>query len=208
MDQEKYDTLLMASGGMDSTVLAYWLQNQGKKVLPLFIDYGQHFKDLEYASLIKHIPLEYKNDIKIVNVKDIYSFSNSRMIVEPNLWKDEVSADDLYLPYRNLLFLSIAASVAQTLNIKEVYSAFIDSNHAIEIDCSKDFFDNLGSLLKIYGPIDIKMPFRFLTKKEVAEIGLKLNVPIAETFSCQASSVTHCGACPNCIDRINALMQL
>lgn len=198
----------MASGGMDSTVLAYWLQNQGKKVLPLFIDYGQHFKDLEYASLIKHIPLEYKNDIKIVNVKDIYSFSNSRMIIEPNLWKDEVSADDLYLPYRNLLFLSIAASVAQTLNIKEVYSAFIDSNHAIEIDCSKDFFDNLGSLLKIYGPIDIKMPFRLLTKKEVAEIGLKLNVPIAETFSCQASSVTHCGACPNCIDRINALMQL
>ncbi|UTW70738.1 7-cyano-7-deazaguanine synthase [Anaerobacillus sp. HL2] len=50
------------------------------------------------------------------------------------------TAEDLYLPYRNLLFLSIAASVAQTLGINEVYSAFDNSNHAKEIDCSKRIF--------------------------------------------------------------------
>lgn len=205
MKHQTFDALLMASGGMDSTVLAYWLREKGKNILPLFIDYGQHFKNTELDSLKKHLPEEYKESIKIINIKDIYALSKSRMIVEPNLWEDEVVADDLYLPYRNLLFLSIAASIAQTHGIKEVYSAFINSNHAKEIDCSKEFFDNLNGLLESYGPVNICMPFRFYTKKEVAELGLKLKVPISETFSCQASSEVHCGVCPNCVDRLNAL---
>lgn len=195
----------MASGGMDSTVLAFWLRENEKNVLPLFFDYGQHFKDTELESLKKLLPDEYKKNIRVIDIKDIYSGSNSRMIKEPNLWEDDVNADDLYLPYRNLLFLSIAASVAQTEGISEVYSAFINSNHAKEIDCSKEFFDNLGGLLESYGPITIKMPFRYYSKKEVADLGITLGVPIAETFSCQASSSAHCGVCPNCVDRLNAL---
>jgi queuosine biosynthesis protein QueC len=200
-----FDALLMASGGMDSTVLAYWLKRQEKKVLPLFLDYGQHFKDTELNSLKKLLPIEFKEYIRVIDIKDIYLGSKSRMIMEPNLWEDDVVADDLYLPYRNLLFLSIAASVAQTEGITEVYSAFINSNHAKEIDCSKEFFDNLGGLLESYGSISIQMPFRFYSKKDVADLGITLGVPIAETFSCQASSSVHCGVCPNCVDRLNAL---
>ncbi|GIN62732.1 7-cyano-7-deazaguanine synthase [Robertmurraya siralis] len=190
---------------MDSTVLAYWLKNQNKKVLPIFLDYGQHFKDTELNSLKQLLPEEFKKDIRVIDISDIYKLSNSRMIKEPDLWKDDVSADDLYLPYRNLLFLSIAASLAQTEKISEIYSAFINSNHAKEIDCSKEFFDNLGGLLENYGTVSIKMPFRYFSKKEVADLGITLGVPISETFSCQASSTVHCGACPNCIDRLTAL---
>jgi 7-cyano-7-deazaguanine synthase len=205
LNKKSFDALLMASGGMDSTVLAYWLREKGKEVLPLFLDYGQHFKDTELEALKRLLPKEYFENIRVIDIKDIYKGSTSRMIKEPNLWEEEVVADDLYLPYRNLLFLSIAASVAQTEGITEVYSAFINSNHAKEIDCSKDFFDNLGSLLENYGPINIQMPFRFHSKKEVADIGISLGVPIAETFSCQASSTVHCGVCPNCVDRLSAL---
>lgn len=201
----KYDALLMASGGMDSTVMAYWLLNQGKKVLPLFIDYGQHFKDTEFETLRAVLPEQMKDTIEVIKIGDIYRFSKSRMIIEPNLWEDDVVADDLYLPYRNLLFLSAAASFAQSLGINEVYSAFINSNHAKEIDCSKEFFDRLGGLLENYGTVQIKMPFRDFSKQEVAEIGVKIGVPIAITYSCQAHSNTHCGVCPNCVDRLNAL---
>ncbi|MFS0559038.1 7-cyano-7-deazaguanine synthase [Brevibacillus sp. 179-C9.3 HS] len=200
-----YDALLMASGGMDSTVMAFWLQNQGKKVLPLFIDYGQHFRDTELETLRVVLPEQMKDAIEIINIGDIYRHSTSRMIIEPNLWEDDVVADDLYLPYRNLLFLSAAASFAQSLGIKEVYSAFINSNHAKEIDCSKEFFDRLGGLLENYGTVQIKMPFRDLSKQEVAQLGIRLGVPIAITYSCQAHSNTHCGVCPNCVDRLTAL---
>ncbi|GIO61581.1 7-cyano-7-deazaguanine synthase [Paenibacillus cineris] len=203
-----FDALLMASGGMDSTVLAYWLQKQDKRVLPLFIDYGQHFKQEEYNTLIEVIPENFKDSVRIVRIGDIYRTSNSRMINEPNLWEDNVTADDLYLPYRNLLFLSVAASVAQSEGITEVYSGFINSNHAKEIDCSKDFFDKLGSMLEDYGTVKICMPFRDYSKTEVAELGVKLGVPIAMTYSCQANSRVHCGVCPNCIDRLTALNSL
>jgi 7-cyano-7-deazaguanine synthase len=90
----------------------------------------------------------------------------------------------------------------------KVYSAFINSNHAKEIDCSSAFFDKLGGLLSNYGSVKIEMPFRDMSKYEVAKLGIKLRAPIGETFSCQASSVIPCGACPNCVDRLEALRQI
>ena len=44
---KKYDGLLLASGGMDSTVLAYDLANKKQNIIILFIDYGQHCKEKE-----------------------------------------------------------------------------------------------------------------------------------------------------------------
>ena len=198
----QYDSLLLTSGGLDSTVLAYKLLSEGKKVLPVFFNYGQHFSDTEYDTLLEVLPRQLLSHVKVVNIIDIFKDSNSRMIKEPDLWIDDVTANDLYLPYRNLLFLSIASSIAQTLEIKDVYSAFINSNHAKEIDCSKEFFDQLSEMLVEYGSVQINMPFRELTKADVIEIGVKMNVPIAKTFSCQANSITPCGVCPNCVDRI------
>ena len=176
--ENNFDCLLLASGGMDSTVLAYKLAKENKNVVILFIDYGQHCKDKE---------------------------SNSRMIIEANLWEDNVVAEDMYLPYRNILFISLASAYAQSMGIKDVYTAFINSNHAKEIDCSMEFFTKLESLLYEYGSIRINMPFREMTKTEVAKLGLELNAPIEITYSCQVNSDMPCGACPNCVDRINAI---
>ena len=54
------------------------------------------------------------------------------------------------------------------------YAAFINSNHAKEIDCSAAFFDRLAEMLTDFGTVRIKMPFRDLSKSEVAKIGLSL----------------------------------
>src|SRR5690606_28957834 len=129
----------------------------------------------------------------------------SRFINEANLWEEELTADDLYIPYRNILILTLAASFAQSMNINEVYSAFINSNHAKEIDCSKEFFLRMEDMLVDYGAVKIVMPFLEMSKFEVAKIGIALKAPIGKTFSCQASSKIPCGACPNCVDRLEAL---
>lgn len=201
----KYDGVLLASGGLDSTVLAYKLEAENKNIIILFLDYGQHCMKKEYETLLHVIPEKYKEQIRIIKVGDVYKESNSRMIKEANLWNDTVVAEDLYLPYRNILFLSLASAYAQSLGIKNVYTAFINSNHAKEIDCSMEFFCELEKLLFDYGSTSINMPFREMTKTEVAKLGLSLNVPIEKTYSCQVSSTNPCGACPNCVDRINAL---
>jgi 7-cyano-7-deazaguanine synthase len=205
---EDFDGVLLASGGMDSTVLAYSLEHEQKNVVLLFLDYGQHCVNMEYETLKKVAPEKFKKNIKIIKIGDIYQDSNSRMINEANLWIDNVVAEDLYLPYRNLLFLSIASAYAQSKGIKNIYSAFINSNHAKEIDCSLEFFSKLETLLENYGSVKINMPFREMTKTQVAELGMILHTPIANTYSCQVNSKNPCGACPNCVDRIEAMNNL
>ncbi len=200
--------VLLVSGGMDSTTLMYLFVSKGVDFVPLFIRYGQHCADKEYATLMQVIPTSYREKVEVIDVSDIFKYSHSRFIRPANLWKEPINADDLYIPYRNVLLLTIASSFAQSLGLNRVYSVFINSNHAKEIDCSADFFDKLEDLLSEYGAVKICMPFRDMSKYEVAKLGIDLKAPIASTFSCQASPTVPCGACPNCVDRLNALKQL
>lgn len=202
------DGVLLCSGGLDSTTMAFWLKNQGIRFVPLFINYGQHCATTEYETLKKVLPKDYVEKIEYIDVSSIYSKSNSRFIKAADLWEDEISADDLYIPYRNVLLLTIGAAFAQTLGLASVYAAFINSNHAKEIDCSNDFFLKMEDMLVEYGSVKIRMPFRYYSKYEVAKLGINLGASIGSTFSCQASSIIPCGACPNCVDRLIALRQI
>lgn len=202
------EAVLLASGGLDSTTLAYWLLARDISFTPLFLDYGQHCASMEWETLRKVMPREVQGKIERINVRDIYGHSSSRLIQEADLWREDVSYTDLYLPYRNLLMLSIGAASAQSRGHGAVYAGFINSNHAQEIDCSAAFFEQLSALLRGFGSVNIEMPFRFMSKYEVAQEGIKLSAPIAHTFSCQVSSEIPCGACPNCVDRLDALRLL
>jgi len=208
MSSKNNQAVLLCSGGLDSTTLAYWLQSKNISFIPLFIDYGQHCSTTEYEKLSKVLPPSCVEKIKKINISSVYLDNKSRLISEADLWTDEVHADDMYLPYRNSLLLTVGAAFAQSKEIEKVYTAFINSNHAKEIDCSKGFFDNLANLLVNYGAVKIELPFRNMSKLEVAKIGLRLGAPIAKTFSCQISSKIPCGACPNCVERLNALEAL
>lgn len=202
------DGVLLASGGLDSTTLAYWLERRGRRVIPLFIDYGQHCASTELVTAKTVLPPTLVPLIAIVDVADVYRGTSSRLIAEPDLWTDAIAGDDLYLPYRNLLLLSVAAAFAQARGIGTVYSAFINSNHAKELDCSAAFFDSLGAVLTEYGGVRVEMPFRAMSKVDVTRIALDHDVPIGATFSCQAASTVPCGACPNCFERLSALREL
>jgi 7-cyano-7-deazaguanine synthase len=202
------DGVVLASGGLDSTTLIYWLAARGRFVIPLFLDYGQHCAEVERQTLVQVLPPHVATRIETLDISAIYQGSESRLITEANLWVDSVSSDDMYLPYRNLLFLSVGAAFAQSHKISRVYSAFINSNHAVEIDCSTEFFDRLSVMLSDYGGVKIEMPFRELTKYDVAVQAAELGVPIGLTYSCQISGSTPCGACPNCVERLEALDRL
>ncbi|MBI1912139.1 MAG: 7-cyano-7-deazaguanine synthase [Deltaproteobacteria bacterium] len=201
----KKEAVLLCSGGLDSTTLAYWLKSQSIPYIPLFLDYGQHCANTEYERLTTVLPEEYAKKIKRIDISDIYKGNQSLLIKEADLWLDPVDDKDMYLPYRNLIMLSIGAIFAQTNGIERVYAAFINSNHVKEIDCTTSFFDQLAKLLSNYGSIKIELPFREMTKLDVARLGLELGAPIANTFSCQTSSKIPCGACPNCVERLDAL---
>ncbi|MBN8671459.1 MAG: 7-cyano-7-deazaguanine synthase [Chitinophagales bacterium] len=202
------DGILLASGGLDSTTMAYWLISQNVDFVPLFINYGQHCAETELNTLKKVLPESYIDKIEVIDIQSVYQKSNSKFIRAANLWEDEITADNLYIPYRNVLLLTIGATFAQTIGLTNVYSAFINSNHAKEIDCSNEFFEKMESMLIDYGSVKINMPFRYYSKYQVAKLGIELGASIGTTFSCQASPTIPCGACPNCVDRLEALRQI
>ncbi|WP_417788703.1 7-cyano-7-deazaguanine synthase [Terasakiella pusilla] len=198
--------LLLSSGGLDSTTVAYQLCKENITVQPLFFDYGQHCVEMEWDRLNEVLPQEVLTPDR-VDISGVFQGSKSRLIKEADLWNEKVEDDDLYIPYRTMLFFGAAAARAQTLDIFEVYTGFINSNHAKEIDCTADFMNKLDGLTEQVGPVRFISPFRFASKADVAKAAARQGVPIGRTYSCQAASDFPCGACPNCVERLNALQE-
>ena len=199
-------SLLLASGGLDSTTVGYQLKAAGVDVVPIFFDYGQHCVDIEWSRVNEVLSSDMQQPQRF-DISDLFRGSQSRLIREADLWTEEVKDDDLYIPYRTMLFFAAAAVRAQTVGILDVYTGFINSNHAKEIDCTAVFMNSLDELTSSIGPVRFHSPFRYSSKADVAKAAAKLGVPIGRTYSCQASSQFPCGACPNCVERLNALKE-
>lgn len=137
--------LLLASGGLDSTTVGYQLASEGVDVTPIFFDYGQHCVEVEWSRVNEVIPSKMQRPERF-DISDIFRGSQSRLICEADLWNEEVNDDDLYIPYRTMLFFAAAAARAQTIGILDVYTGFINSNHAKEIDCTSAYMNNLEGL--------------------------------------------------------------
>jgi 7-cyano-7-deazaguanine synthase len=197
--------LLLTSGGLDSTTLAYRLQEQGVQLVPVFFDYGQHCANKEWETLQDLLPNQGCAAPERIDVSAIFRGSRSRLIREPDLWTDHVEDTDLYIPYRTLLFFSMGAACAQTRGLTDVYSGFINSNHAKELDCSAQFLNGLDALTKGVGPVRFHSPFRNWSKAQVVAEAIRLGVAVGKTYSCQLLSNIPCGACPNCVERLNAI---
>jgi 7-cyano-7-deazaguanine synthase len=200
--------LLLCSGGLDSTTVAYWLREQGIGIAPIFFDYGQHCVEKEWDTLQKVLLKDGVATPERIDISGIFRGSRSRLIQEPDLWIEHVDDEDLYVPYRTMLLFAAGAACAQTRGLSTVYSGFINSNHAKEIDCSAAFLNELDGLAANVGPVRFVMPFRDWSKTQVVSEAVRLKVPIGATYSCQLLSDTPCGACPNCVERLNALEEV
>lgn len=197
--------LLLCSGGLDSTTVAYWLAEQHFEVVPIFFDYGQHCVEKEWDTIGRVLPRRGAAAPERIDISGIFRGSPSRLIAEPDLWTERVDDADLYVPYRTMLLLAAGAACAQTRGLESVYSGFINSNHAKEIDCSTAFLNGLDSLAAGVGAVRFALPFRDWSKAQVVREAMRLNVPIGTTYSCQLLSDVPCGACPNCVERLDAI---
>ena len=218
---QKQKALVLFSGGVDSTtLLAMAIERFGKdNVVPLSISYGQkHDKEMQAAAaVLKHYGLEGKT----LNLGAIFADSKSSLLqgsdvaVPHGSYAEqqaaegrEESAVSTYVPFRNGLFLSAAASMALSLDCGYVYYGAHADDAAGNAypDCTEAFYTAMGTAIfeGTGKDLTLEAPFINSFKKDIVKEGLRLGVPYELTWSCYEGGDKPCGLCGTCIDRAEA----
>ena len=211
--------LVLFSGGVDSTTChAIAVEKYGKNnVTALSISYGQkHTKEIQAAEKIAEyygVELKKLDLARIFEGSDCSLLSSSGEDIPKESYAEQLEKTDgkpvsTYVPFRNGLFLSCAASVALSNGCTEIYYGIHIDDAAGNAypDCSKDFNDSINKAIYLGsgGQLTVKAPFVDMNKSDVIARGLKLNVPYRLTWSCYEGSDRPCGKCGTCLDRAAA----
>ena len=212
--------LVLSSGGVDSTTaLALAVIRYGKdNVIALSVSYGQkHDKEIQAA---KAVSAFYGVEQLFLDLSKIFQYSNCSLLqqsteeipeesyamqIEKTEGEKPVST---YVPFRNGLFLSSAASIALSKDCSVIlYGAQADDSAGFAYpDCSPMFNDAMNqAIFEGSGhQLKVEAPFVNMTKAEVVKMGLELNAPYELTWSCYEGKDVPCGKCGTCIDRAAA----
>ena len=207
MKQSK--TVLIYSGGIDSTVLLYDLLNSGHDVQALSVNYGQrHSKELDCAkSLCKQLNVEHHlADLTALNPLLSGSSLTSPHVQVPEGHYEDESMKATVVPNRNMILLSIAAGWAMSTGASSVSYAAHSGDRAIYPDCREEFADAMNGVMEIAGwdKVSLNRPFSSLTKADIVKLGDELGVPFEQTWSCYKGGQVHCGVCGTCVERREA----
>lgn len=188
-----------------------------ENVTALCVFYGQkHKKEIESADKIA----EYYNvELIKLDLGKIFSFSSCSLLegsdediplesYAEQLKKTGGEPVSTYVPFRNGLFISSAASIALSKGCSVIYYGAHSDDAAGNAypDCSAEFNEAIGRAVYIGSGnhLRIEAPFVNLTKADVVKKGLELKVPYELTWSCYTGGEKPCGKCGTCLDRQRA----
>tara|TARA_R100001086_G_C11844145_1_gene259829 strand:+ start:1090 stop:1758 length:669 start_codon:yes stop_codon:yes gene_type:complete len=206
---KKPKTILIYSGGIDSTVLLYDLLNSEYDVQALSVNYGQrHSKELECAkNLCEELNVKHHiADLTALNPLLSGSSLTSLNIRVPEGHYADKSMKATVVPNRNMILLSIATGWAISCGASSVSYAAHAGDHTIYPDCREEFAQAMNNVMEIAGwdKISLNRPFSSATKADIVKLGSKLNVPFEKTWSCYKGGKLHCGLCGTCVERREA----
>ena len=208
--------LVLFSGGLDSSVcLGLAVKEYGaEEVLALSIYYGQKHKKELLAS--ERVAEHYGVKRLTVDMGEIFKGSNCTLLegtaeeipheeYSEQLKKTHGGPVNTYVPYRNGLFLSSAASLALNYGCEVIYygahaddaagNAYPDTSIAFHKAISDAIYIGSGNQLRVLAPFIDK------TKAQVVAAGTEIGVPFALTWSCYEGQEKACGVCGTCRDR-------
>lgn len=198
--------MLMLSGGLDSTVMAYHLKKEGYQLYGVHINAGQpHF--LQDRRAVNLLSMDLGIPVQIIDVpKLVDSFKGylqtdfeiqhqvfcetSRPFIAAlslaGVYADITGFDNLYIAY---LKEELEEFKSRYANLKDVHVNF---EKMINVGRNKNF--------------RIETPFMEKSKSDVVALGVKLGVPMDTTWSCWNNHVVHCGHCKGCGGRKTAFL--
>jgi len=207
--------VVLLSGGIDSATALYIAKKKGFRPTALIFDYGQrHKKEIESA---RRIAAKAKCGYKVIKVDfprkgSALLSGKERVPVRRSLSEIKKTIPSTYVPARNLIFLSIAASFAESMKAKAVFIGAHSQDYPGYPDCRGEFFDlfrkviaagtKYGKYLKIYAPLVNKK------KSEIIKTAIRLKVPLELTWSCYKGGRAPCGVCDSCFFKKKAYKEL
>ncbi len=205
-------TVLIYSGGLDSTTLLYQLKAEGRDLKALSINYGQrHSLELEYA---KKVCAKLGIEHRVADLSALKPLLGGSSQTDSNVDVPEghYAAENMKLtvvPNRNMLMLSVAAAWAIAEKADTIAYAAHAGDHAIYPDCRPEFVDALNGALALadWHNVQIERPFIDITKGGIVKLGSQLGVPFEETWSCYKGKEVHCGRCGTCVERLLAFKE-
>ncbi|MGQ0811243.1 MAG: 7-cyano-7-deazaguanine synthase QueC [Nitrospiraceae bacterium] len=208
------NAVVLASGGLDSTVTAAVAKRDGYDLYFLTIDYGQrHRIEIDRAreiaralGVVHHVVLDL----------DLRAFGGSALTDQHAVPKDRTAGERregipiTYVPARNTIFLSLALAFAETLRASSIYFGANALDYSGYPDCRPEFMlafeavARTGTHMGTMGhSVVIRTPLLHKSKAQIIEMGVELNVPFYLTHSCYdpVGNGVACGRCDSCLIR-------
>jgi 7-cyano-7-deazaguanine synthase len=206
------------SGGLDSTV-ASSVYKEEYEVHAITFDYGQRSLKQE-LSASRNICEKLGFEHTVIDLTWLSKLGSSALTTNKELPKiaiDELdnkeicndSANNVWVPGRNIVFTSIATSFAEAEDANIIIVGWDKEEANTFPDNSKEFLNSFNETIAIgsKNDIEIKAPAIDLNKKEIVELGKKVNAPMELSYSCYDNNDKHCGLCESCLRRKRAFIE-
>lgn len=204
------DSLIVLSGGLDSTTMLY--EYQDRIAMAVSFHYGSNHNDRELAFAKLHCQ---RLDIPhmIIRLPFIKQFFHSSLLegaeAIPEGNYDEQNMKSTVVPFRNGIMLSIAAGIAENNKLQYIMLANHAGDHTIYPDCRPEFVEAMNRAVEAgtWNGVRLLTPYTLITKAQIAARGKELGLDYSETWSCYKGGEHHCGVCGTCRERKEALAQ-
>lgn len=202
-------SVVLLSGGIDSTVLLAKLVAEGRGVLAMGVDYGQrHRREIDAARAVcAALGVEYR----LADLRSLAPFFGKNSLTDSELpvyegAYDEAGMKTTVVPARNLILISLATAWAIAEKCDTIAYAAHGGDHTIYPDCRPEFAEKLDAVVQIsdWHRVCLERPFVDMDKASIVRLGAELNAPLHLTWSCYNGGETHCGKCSTCVERREA----
>ena len=199
-------SVVLLSGGLDSSTELYYAKAKGYDTHCLIFDYGQrHRKEILAAKRIAALSKSPFHLVKIGLPWKGSSLLDNKINLPHGGKLDGENIPTTYVPARNIIFLSFAASFAEAIAAKHIFIGANAVDYSGYPDCRPKFIKSFQSMLAqglktgVEGhTIKVETPLIHLSKARIIKLAEKLQVPLELTWSCYQGKQKPCGICDSC----------
>ncbi len=209
-------SIVIVSGGIDSTTLLYKAKADGCDVRALTFLYGQkHSREVHSAEAVcRAVGVDHR----LLDLSAVAPTMSGSALTDPNVPVPEVPAEAEHystlratvVPNRNAVFLSIAVAYAVSVGARAVLFGAHHSDRGVYPDCRREFvlaFERAERLAIDDEGFRVEAPFVDMDKADIVKLGVELGVPFELTWSCYRGGELHCGVCSSCRERKRAFLE-